>query len=93
MPTAAKPNPAPRPTSPVPASSALPSAAPDAKRPRATAVLLDGPADGLGIVTDPTSPLTLQTPHGPHRYIPTDRFDLNRRVFLHIGPIAGPSIS
>ena len=76
-----------------PASSAPPSSAPDAKRPRATAILFDGPADGLALVTDPTSPVTLQTPHGRHRYVPTDRFDLNRRVFLHIGRIADPSIS
>lgn len=92
MPTAAKPSAAPRPIFSIPASSAPPSAAPETK-PSATAILLDGPCDGLAMVTDPTCPLTIHTPHGRHRYIPTDRFDLNRRVFLHIGRIADPSIS
>jgi hypothetical protein len=46
--------------------------------------------DGLNVVADPTVPLTIQSPHGLHRYIPTDRFDLNRRVFLHIGPAPLP---
>lgn len=79
-------------SSAIPATSApLSAAPPDGKpRPRATATLLDGPLDGLDIVADHTLPLTIQSPYGLHSYIPTDRFDLNRRVFLYCGPAPLP---
>jgi hypothetical protein len=86
IPTSAKPAPAPLPPSSSPASSAPPSAAPEVQRPRSTAVLLDGPLDGLAVALDPTRPARFATSRGRHLYVPTDRFDLNRRVFLHIGP-------
>lgn len=91
LPTSAKPNPKPRGSSATTASSAPPSAGPEAgPKPRATATLLDGPLDGLDIVADPTAPLTIQSIFGLHSYIPTDRFDLNRRVFLYCGPATLP---
>lgn len=49
-------------------------------------MLVDGPFDGLAVVLDPTIPARIQSTHGPYLYVPTDRFDLNRRVFLHTGP-------
>lgn len=85
MPTSAKQSPAPPSISASPASSAPPSAAPEAL---ATFVLDGGPHDGLALRADPAKPILRikSTVHGLHRYIATDRFDLNRRVCIHAGP-------
>lgn len=86
---------APLPTSvrlpqPPPASSATPASsvpAPAGLEGSIRIVLLDGPLDGLELrVATTAKPLTVQTYHGLHRYIPTDRHDLNRPVYLHTGP-------
>lgn len=72
-------------------ATSAPSSGPAADtKPRASAILLDGPFDGLAVVLDPTIPARIQSTHGPHLYVPTDRFDLNRRVFRHIGPAPLP---
>lgn len=71
-------------SSATPASSAPAPAVPD---PAIRVVLLDGPLDGLELrVATTARPLTVQTLHGLHRYIPTDRHDLNRPIYLHTGP-------
>lgn len=76
---------APPATSAEPASSAPPSTAAEGLQ---TVVLDGGPHDGLALRVDPSTPILRINSgfHGPHRYIATDRFDLNRRVCIHAGP-------
>lgn len=80
----AAPRTAPPASSATPASSAPPSAAPERLQP----VFLDGgPFDGLALKADLARPILRfnSKVHGIHRYIATDRFDLNRRVCIHAG--------
>lgn len=67
-----------------PVSSAPPSAAPERLQ---TVVLDGGPHDGQSLRVGPEPLLRIRSKiHGIHRYIATDRFDLNRRVCIHAGP-------